>query len=94
MLNPLQWVDEWTSRPASIRSVGCLRRGGHEQNDSVTLRQALPHEESARAIETVPDSDSAQPAVRLAFEFLVLTATRFDDVRLATWDELDTVGAV
>ena len=37
---------------------------------------------------------SAQPAVRLAFEFLVLTAARSGEVRLATWDEIDTAGAV
>ena len=44
------------------------------QNDIVTHRQALPHKDVAAAIETVRGSTSAQPAVRLAFEFLVLTA--------------------
>ena len=39
------------------------------QNDIVTHRQALPHKDVAAAIETVRDG-SAQPAVRLAFEFL------------------------
>ena len=43
------------------------------QNDIVTHRQALPHGEVAAAVETVR-SGSAAPAVRLAFEFLVLTA--------------------
>ena len=47
----------------------------------------------AAAIETVRNG-SAQPAVRLAFEFLVLTAARSGEVRLATWDEIDTAGAV
>ena len=63
------------------------------QNDIVTHRQALPHKDVAAAIEKVRDG-SAQPAVRLAFEFLVLTAARSDEVRLATWDEIDTAGAV
>jgi integrase len=63
------------------------------QNDIVTHRQALPHQDVAAAIETVRDG-SAQPAVRLAFEFLVLTAARSGEVRLATWDEIDTAGAV
>ena len=63
------------------------------QNDIVTHRQALPHKDVAAAIETVRDG-SAQPAVRLAFEFLVLTAARSGEVRLATWDEVDTAGAV
>ena len=63
------------------------------QNDIVTHRQALPHKDVAAAIETVRDG-SAQPAVRLAFEFLVLTAARSGEVRLATWDEIDPAGAV
>ena len=35
-----------------------------------------------------------QPAVKLAFEFLVLTAARSAEVRLATWDEMDLAGRV
>ena len=63
------------------------------QNDIVTHRQALRHQDVAAAIGTVRDG-SAQPAVRLAFEFLVLTAARSGEVRHATWDEVDTAGAV
>ena len=59
------------------------------QNDIVTHRQALPHKDVATAIETVRDSRSAQPSVRLAFEFLVLTAARSAEARLATWEEID-----
>ena len=43
---------------------------------------------------TTPSSDAAAPAVKLAFEFLVLTAARSGEVRLATWDEMDVAGAV
>ena len=64
------------------------------QNDIVTHRLALPHKDVAAAIETVWASGSGQPAVRLAFEFLVLTAARSGEVRQATWDEIDTAGAV
>ena len=64
------------------------------QNDIVTHRQALPHQDVAAAIETVRDSKSGQPAVKLAFEFLVLTAARSGEVRLATWDEMDVAGHV
>ena len=46
------------------------------QNDIVTHRQALSHKDVAAAIETVRGSRSAQSVVRLAFEFLVLTAAR------------------
>ena len=56
------------------------------ENDIVTHRLALPHKEVASAIEAVRKSGSAQPAVKLAFEFLVLTETRSGEVRLTTWD--------
>ena len=48
----------------------------------------------AAAVETVRESKSGQPAVKLAFEFLVLTAARSGEVRLATWDEMDAAGRV
>ena len=64
------------------------------QNDIVTHRLALPHRDVAAAIETVRASGSTQPAVKLAFEFLVLTAARSGEVRLATWDEIDITGRV
>ena len=64
------------------------------QNDIVTHRRALPHQDVAAAVETVRTSSSGQPAVKLAFEFLVLTAARSGEVRLATWNEMDTAGAV
>ena len=64
------------------------------QNDIVTHRQALPHKDVAAAIETVRASTSPQPAVKLAFELLVLTAARSGEVRLATWDEMDVAGRV
>ena len=50
---------------------------------------ALPHAEVADAIDSVRDSGAGM-AVKLAFEFLVLTAARSGEVRLATWDEIDT----
>ena len=64
------------------------------QNDIVTHRLALPHKDVAAAIETVRTSKSGQAAVKLAFEFFVLTAARSAEVRLATWDEMDTAGRV
>ena len=63
------------------------------QNDIVTHRQALPHRDVAAAIKTVR-AGSAQPAVKLAFEFLVLTATRSGEVRGAQWAEIDTTDRV
>ena len=60
------------------------------QNDIVTHRRALPHRGVGGAIETVRASGSAQPAVKRAFEFLVLTAARSGEVREAQWAEMDT----
>ena len=63
------------------------------QNDIVTHRQALPHRDVAAAIGTVR-AGSAQPAVKLAFEFLILTASRSGEVRGAQWAEIDTTDHV
>ena len=63
------------------------------QNDIVTHRLALPHRDVAAAIETVR-AGSAQPAVKLAVEFLVLTAARSGEVRGAQWAEIDTTDHV
>ena len=49
---------------------------------------ALPHDEVAAAIATVRDS-GAWPGTKLAFEFLVLTACRSGEARLAEWREVD-----
>ena len=50
--------------------------------------KALPHREVAAAVEKVQTSDSL-PVVKLAFEFLVLTAARWGEVRWAVWPEMD-----
>ena len=50
---------------------------------------ALPHAKVADAIEVVQGSGAGM-AVKLAFEFLVLTAARSGEIRLATWGEIDT----
>ena len=63
------------------------------QGDIVQHRRALAHQDVAAAVETVRTSSSA-PAIKLAFELLVLTAARSAEVRLATWDEMDTTGRV
>ena len=55
--------------------------------------RALPHGEVAGAIQAVRASRASAP-VKLAFEFLVLTAARSGEVRLAVWDEMDLDAAV
>ena len=58
------------------------------QGGVVRHMRALPHGEVSSAIETVRRSNS-RPVVKLAFEFLVLTATRSGEVRGALWTEID-----
>ena len=55
--------------------------------------RALPHGAVADALATVRTSQ-AQVTPKDAFEFLVLTAARSGEVRLATWDEIDLDAAV
>ena len=50
--------------------------------------QALPHAEVSAALALVRGCDTLL-ATRLAFEFLVLTATRSGEVRGARWEEVD-----
>ncbi|MCY4505841.1 MAG: integrase arm-type DNA-binding domain-containing protein, partial [Acidobacteria bacterium] len=50
--------------------------------------RALHHADVAAALAKVRASRAAV-TTRLAFEFLVLTAARSGEVRLATWDEID-----
>ena len=63
------------------------------QRNIVQHMRALPHREVAAALATVRAS-GAPLAVTLAFEFLVLTAARSGEVRLAAWDEMDTADHV
>ena len=52
--------------------------------------RALPYEEIPDALRTVWESNAAEVS-KLAFEFLVLTAARSGEVRLARWNEMDLV---
>ena len=63
------------------------------QQDLVKHMQALDHREVAAAIRTV-QATGATAAVKLAFEFLVLTATRSGEVRGATWAEVDLASRI
>ncbi|MCY4633092.1 MAG: site-specific integrase [Acidobacteria bacterium] len=54
---------------------------------------ALPHGEVASAVAAVRGS-RAWAGAKLAFEFLVLTAARSGEVRLATWNEIHLDAAI
>ena len=55
--------------------------------------RALPHGKVASAIEMVRAS-TAPPVLKLTFEFLVLPAARWGEVRGAVWAEIDPGEAV
>ena len=63
------------------------------QQHLVRHMPALPHREVAGAVAAVRGS-GARPVVKLAFEFLVLTAGRSGEVRGAEWREVDEGAAV
>ena len=63
------------------------------QKDVTEHMRAVPHREAAAVIRTVRES-MALPAAKLAFEFLVLTAARWAEVRGAEWEEIDRSGRV
>ena len=56
-------------------------------------QRALPHSEVGAAIAKVRASGAYQASV-LCFEFLVLTACRSGEIRLARWDEFDLEAAI
>ena len=62
--------------------------GQARQQTVVQHMRALPHGAVADALATVRASP-ASVTIKWAFEFLVLTAARSGEVRLATWDEMD-----
>ena len=58
------------------------------QGKAVRHMRALPHQDVAAAIRAVRAAN-AMPGAKLAFEFLVLTAARWGEVRGAVWTEID-----
>ena len=82
----MEWAVAMDLRPANP----CDRIGPvlGAQRNVVRHMRALPHGQVASAIEAVRASN-ARPVLKLAFEFLVLTATRSGDVRGVEWTEID-----
>ena len=58
------------------------------QPNGRTAQRSLPFAEVAGAVATMQGSN-ATPAVKLAFEFMTLTAARSGEVREASWREID-----
>ena len=55
--------------------------------------RAMPYQEVSAALDTVEASNTSL-AAKLALRFVILTAARSGEVRLATWDEIDMDKAV
>ena len=83
-------VMEWAVAMEYRADNPCHRIGPvlGRQQENVQHMAALPHREVAAALAATRTS-SARPVVRLAFEFLVLTAARSGEVRGARWSEID-----
>jgi integrase len=64
----------------------------HDRSKTVH-RKALPYNQVGGAIKKVQESEAAG-VTKLAFEFLVLTATRSAETREAVWTEFDLAKAV
>ena len=88
-------VMEWAVAMQLRADNPCARIGPvlGPQKDLVRHMPALHHSEVAGAIRTICAS-GATPAVKLAFEFLVLTAARSGEVRGARWEEVDLAARV
>ena len=71
--------------PAGDAIGAALPKGGTQREH----QRALPHAEVGAALRKVRESN-AWPATKLAFEFLVLTASRSGEVRGARWDEIES----
>ena len=87
----LEWsiaLEHWSDNP-------CDRFGPvlGPQREVARHMRALPYRDVAAAVAMVRASKATRP-VKLAFEFLVVTAARSAEVRLATWDEIDVAGRV
>ena len=72
-----------------VEGVG---KGLPKQHDGDDHHAALPYEDVSRFIKALRKSDASEPA-RLAFEFLILTATRTSEVLKAPWAEIDIQSA-
>ena len=58
------------------------------KNYKIKHMRSLPYQEVQRAVEQIREI-TAHPASKLCLEFLILTATRSQEARLADWREID-----
>ena len=88
----MKWAITMGYRPDNPAGDALGQALGRQQTVVQHMR-ALPHGAVADALATVRASQ-ASVTIKQAFEFLVLTAARSGEVRLATWDEMDLDAAL
>ena len=88
----MKWAVAMQYRPDNPAGDALVQALGRQQ-DVVRHMPALPYEDVADAVAAVRAS-AAWRGTKLAFEFMVLTAARSGEVRLATWDEIALDSAV
>ncbi len=87
----LRTVFDWALAHGYVEQniAGDAIRGALPAQPSVKAHhRTIPYSEVAAALEAV-DGSAATKAAKLCFRFLVLTAARGGEARLATWDEID-----
>ena len=82
-------VHGWRESDPRRGVVQSLGGTGHRE---VEHHRALLYQEVPAFLRTLRICNS-NPITKLAFEFLILTATRSQEVRLAEWPEIDLEGA-
>lgn len=73
--------------------ISAARKALPKQSDKVTHHAALPYAEVADFIAKLGDSGVSEP-IKLGFEFLILTATRTNEVLSAKWLEINLADKV
>ena len=81
------WIDE---NPV-VRASKALPR---VKTNGVDNRRALPYQDIPRAIEKINAARVIYPATQQGLIFMILTATRRDETRLAAWAEIDLQSGV
>ena len=85
--NVLDWAKAAGFRQGD-NPADTVTRGLPKQPDRDQHHAALPYAEVPSFIESLHQSDISESA-KLAFEFLILTATRTNEVLLCHWNEMD-----
>ena len=91
--NIMDWAVAHEHREYNPVNAATIKHGLGPQKRVIKHHRALPHAEVSAAIAKVR-ATHAYRVTKLAFEFLILTASRSGEVRGAAWGEIDLDAAV